>query len=116
MSSYIQYLHSSGARIVPLIYGADLNATLEKLEHLNGVFYAGGANNDNYTAFGKAIFDKVVQMNDEGKFVPIWGTCLGFENMAEFTTSEGNVLSNLKSEHVNQNLTFLLPPEHTKLF
>jgi gamma-glutamyl hydrolase len=42
MQSYVTYLESAGARVVPLLYDESVNKTLDKLEKLNGVFFAGG--------------------------------------------------------------------------
>ena len=49
-------------------------------------------------------------MNNEGRYVPIWGTCLGFENLAEFVSTNGDPLSKLVSDLVNLNITFIVPP------
>ncbi len=78
MASYINHLESAGARTVPLIFDGDLQTELAKLDHLNGVLYCGGGAEGPYTDFGKAIFDKVKRLNDEGQYFPVWGTCLGF--------------------------------------
>jgi gamma-glutamyl hydrolase len=63
-ASYIRWLESAGARAVPLIYGSDLNATLNQLTHLNGVLYCGGDAEGDYITWGKQIFDKVKSFND----------------------------------------------------
>jgi hypothetical protein len=78
MASYINHLESAGARTVPLIFDADLEGELAKLDHLNGVLYCGGGAEGAYVDFGKAIFDKAKKMNDNGQYFPVWGTCLGF--------------------------------------
>ena len=66
MASYINHLESAGARTVPLIFDGDLQTELAKLDHLNGVLYCGGGAEGAYVDFGKAIFDKVKRLNDEG--------------------------------------------------
>ena len=43
MDAYVKAIESAGGRVVPLIYDADLNETLKKMEQLNGVFYCGGS-------------------------------------------------------------------------
>ena len=84
MDAYVKFVESSGARVVPLIYHTNIEETLEKIEHLNGILFCGGSADDDldYKNFGKAIFEKVKKMNDEGNYFPLWGTCLGFENFA----------------------------------
>jgi len=66
MASYINILESAGARTVPLIFDGDLQTELKKLDYLNGVFYCGGGAEGPYDVFGKAVFEKAKQMNDNG--------------------------------------------------
>ena len=42
MSSYVKFMESSGARVVPLIYGEPEDVTLEKLSKVDGVLFPGG--------------------------------------------------------------------------
>jgi gamma-glutamyl hydrolase len=79
MDSYVKYLESSGARTVPLVYQGDMNKILEKIDHLNGIFYpGGGSGQEDFIEMGRAIFMKVKAKNDAGEYYPIWGTCQGF--------------------------------------
>lgn len=117
MASYINALESAGARTVPLIYDGNLETELEKIDHLNGVFYCGGSGMGDYDVFGKKVFEKVKKMNDEGNYIPIWGTCLGFEDLAKFVSSDPeNVLSSFNADDESYPLEFLMKPEKTHLF
>ena len=42
MSAYVKYMESSGARVVPIIWGEPENVTLDKISHLDGVLFPGG--------------------------------------------------------------------------
>lgn len=84
MDAYVKFIESAGARAVPLIYHGNMTHTLELIDSLNGILYCGGGAEGNYITFGKAIFDKVKTLNDQGQYYPIWGTCLGFEDLAMF--------------------------------
>jgi len=92
MDSYVKYIESAGGRVVPLIYHHDLNTTLKKLENLNGVLYCGGGAGGDYLDFGRAIFKKAKEFNDKGKYFPVWGTCLGFEDLSMFAAESGEEL------------------------
>lgn len=92
MASYINILESAGARTVPLIYDADLNSQLSKIDHLNGVFYCGGGAGGAYDVFGKAVYDYSKDKNDKGTYLPVWGTCLGFENLAMFSSDDSDTV------------------------
>lgn len=36
-------------------------------------------NSNGYAVAGRHIFDIASEMNEEGNYFPVWGTCLGFE-------------------------------------
>ena len=118
--SYIGALESAGARTVPLIYdNPNVEEELAKLDHLNGVFYCGGDGGAEYLAFGRKIFNKAKQLNDAGKYLPVWGTCLGFQYLSVYAASAGEaVLSEgiFDSDDANYPLQFLIDPMDTKLF
>jgi gamma-glutamyl hydrolase len=118
MTSYIDSLESAGARTVPLIFDGNLQEQLAKIDHLNGVFYCGGGAGGAYDTFGKHVYDKVKQLNDQGKYLPIWGTCLGFENLAMFSSDNSNtvLIGGLESDDENYVLHFLEAPESTRMF
>ena len=113
MSSYVQFMESAGARVVPLIMGEDWSVTLDKITKLDGILLPGGSGD--YKAFAKQIFDTVKSLNDQGTFYPLWGTCLGFQNLARSAAS-GLVISALYAEDVNLPLEFIDDPTQTKMF
>ena len=118
MASYINYLESAGARTVPLIFDGDVDKELAKIDHLNGVFYCGGSGAGDYDVFGKKVFEKVKKMNDDGNFMPIWGTCLGFEDLAMYAGSAPGetILDRFSADDESYPLEFLVDPKDTKMF
>eukprot|EP00347_Sterkiella_histriomuscorum_P009680 403340286 len=117
MASYINYIESGGARTVPLIYDGDLDTELAKLDKLNGVLYCGGSGAGDYDYFGKKVFEKVKQMNDDGQYMPIWGTCLGFEDLAMYTSDDSDtVLERFAADDESYSVKFLVDPKTTKMF
>lgn len=87
MSAYVKYMESSGARVVPIIWGEPENVTLDKISQLDGVLFPGG-DGDDYD-IGKLVFNEIIKYNDKGHFYPAWGTCLGYENMIAYTADAG---------------------------
>jgi gamma-glutamyl hydrolase len=80
IDSYVQFLESAGARVVPLIYDGVLEEELAKLDKLNRVLLPGGnADGADYCSFVSAILEKAKDMNDKGIYFPVWAICLGFE-------------------------------------
>lgn len=77
MKNYIAFFEAAGARVVPIIYHGDHATEMAKLDKVNGIFYAGGADNLEYWQWAKGIYHYVKQKNIEGTYFPQWGTCLG---------------------------------------
>jgi gamma-glutamyl hydrolase len=116
MASYINILESSGARTVPLIY--DKPDQLKKIDSLNGVFYCGGGAGGEYDVFGRQVYDFVKDKNDAGEYLPIWGTCLGFENLAMFASDDNAtvLIGGLQSDDENYVLEYTVDPTKSRLF
>lgn len=87
MSTFVTFMESAGARVIPLVRGEPENVTLDKLSKINGVLFPGG--DGDYLEYGKFIFDKVKEINDNGTYFPAWGTCMGYENFAVYGSEEG---------------------------
>ncbi len=83
MSSFVKFLEGAGARVVPLVPGTPDQDLYNTLTKLNGVFWPGG--DGDYLATARKIWDKVIEMNQNGQYLPLWGTCMGFETIANFS-------------------------------
>ena len=91
MEAYVSYIEAAGARVVPILHNEDLAVIDELLPKLNGVLFPGG--NSGYLDTGKHIFEWAIAENDSGKTYPLWGTCVGYENMAIYVSSSGHPTS-----------------------
>jgi len=110
-SSYVKYIESSGARVVPI----RIDLSKEELETLfnciNGVIFPGGGaslSNSGYLRTAKIIYDLALQANDSGDTFPLWGTCLGFE-LLNVTTSgleSEQILEPCDAENYSVSLDF----------
>jgi gamma-glutamyl hydrolase len=87
MQSYVDWLEAAGARVVPLNRDEDHDVTLKKLKRLNGVLMPGGEGN--YHDYGRYIFDRVKEINDNGTYLPIWGTCAGQHELLSYVADAG---------------------------
>lgn len=91
-SSYVKWIESSGARVVPLQYDLPKPILKALLSQINGVLLIGGdvenkkyhnmLDSKIYTGFCKYIYDYVKEQNDLGNYYPIFGICLGFQTLA----------------------------------
>lgn len=87
--SYVSHIESGGARVVPIRI-TDTISEIEALFHqVNGILIPGGEAKffdstypdlvpSDYMIKGCHLFDLVKKANDEGNYIPLWGTCLGF--------------------------------------
>jgi anthranilate/para-aminobenzoate synthase component II len=82
MTSYVDYIQAQGARVVPLIVNETMEVSFEKLKKLNGVVMPGG--DGDYQDYGGFLYEYIKQFNDEGTYYPLWGICMGYENMVGY--------------------------------
>lgn len=109
-------MEASGARVVPILFDEDLAVIDELLPKLNGVLFPGG--NDGYLKTGEHIFKWAMDQNDKGNYYPIWGTCVGYENMAVYVSSSGAPLTSHYCDGESLTMDFIVddPVKETKMF
>ncbi|XP_074242793.1 gamma-glutamyl hydrolase isoform X3 [Saimiri boliviensis] len=90
-ASYVKYLESAGARVVPV----RLDLTEKEYEILfksiNGVLFPGGSvdlERSDYAEVAKIFYNFSIQGFDAGDYFPVWGTCLGFEELSVLVSGE----------------------------
>ena len=93
-ASYVKFVESAGARAVPIHYTADEATLTELVNSVNGVLFAGGSaslsNTSTYYQAGQVVYNAAVKANDAGQHFPIWGTCLGFEELARLLSGSND--------------------------
>jgi gamma-glutamyl hydrolase len=117
-ASYVKYLESAGARVVPINY----YATPEQLDYLfnslNGFFFVGGGSSIPQSA--QYIYDRTVEANDADDFMPLWGTCLGFEWLIIATSGDLDILDpkdgQMDAYNISLPLEFTSSARQSKLF
>ncbi|KAK7878194.1 hypothetical protein WMY93_031191 [Mugilogobius chulae] len=85
---------------------------------INGFFLPGGAASIFDSGYQKAatIFYKLaVEANKKGDYFPIWGTCLGFEQLAVITAQK-DVLVRTNTSRVSLPLNFTREANGSRLF
>ncbi|XP_023297410.2 gamma-glutamyl hydrolase [Lucilia cuprina] len=82
-ASYVKYVEGAGGRVVPIWIGQKREYYEDLLSKINGVLLPGGATYFNqshgYADAGRYIYEIAKEINDNGTYFPVWGTCLGFE-------------------------------------
>lgn len=117
-ASYVKYLESAGARVVPVNYYAS-NAELDVLfKNVNGFFFPGGS--ASFPASAQYIFDKTVEANKNGDFMPLWGTCMGFEWLLISATRNVDILDpktgQMDAYNYSIPLEFTAAMENSRMF
>ncbi|CAB1315591.1 unnamed protein product [Coregonus sp. 'balchen'] len=107
-ASYVKYLESAGARVVPI----RINRTDEEYEKIfnsiNGLLLPGGdvdLQTSQFSRLSKIFYDLAIKANDASDYFPIWGTCQGFQQMTVLTSNK-NLLTLTETKAVALPLTF----------
>ena len=86
-ASYVKWVESGGARVVPIPYDLPAGELKKLLSSLNGALFTGGAASfftpegdlTQFAATASLVFNESVKSFAAGETWPVWGTCLGHE-------------------------------------
>ncbi|GAY60703.1 hypothetical protein CUMW_204040 [Citrus unshiu] len=107
-ASYVKFVESAGARVIPLIYNEPEDVLFEKLELVNGVLYTGGWAKDGlYYAIVEKVFKKILEKNDAGDHFPLYAHCLGFELLTMIISKDKNILESFNAADQASTLQFI---------
>ncbi|KAK4782217.1 hypothetical protein SAY86_016319 [Trapa natans] len=107
-ASYVKFVESAGARVIPLIYNDPPEVLYEKLNMINGVLFTGGwAKSGLYYETVKGVFKKVLAKNDAGDHFPLYAICLGFELLTMIISENRNILEEFDATDQASTLEFL---------
>lgn len=117
-ASYVKYLESAGARVVPV--RLDLtDKEYEKLfQSINGILFPGGSVNlrkSGYSHVAKIFYRFAKESFDEGDYFPVWGTCLGFEELSYLVSGEF-LLTHTKTVGIKMPLNFTADALQSRMF
>nr|XP_053647521.1 gamma-glutamyl hydrolase A-like [Cherax quadricarinatus] len=90
-ASYVKFLESAGARVVPILTYQDNDYYENLAGSLNGILFPGGIttidNSSGYGTAGKILYDYVLRANAKGIYLPLWGICLGMIMVTYLSTN-----------------------------
>ncbi|CAM9604647.1 unnamed protein product [Scytosiphon promiscuus] len=90
-AAYVKWVASAGARSLPIRYDATPEELGPILDGVNGLLFPGGTPPP--TDGARWALDYAKGLNDGGDFFPVWGTCLGWEWMAELLAADYPVIT-----------------------
>jgi len=121
-ASYVQWLQSAGAMVVPIPYNADPPALVGIFKNINGILFPGGDVNvedptDLYHASTAILFKLAIEENilRDNSF-PIWGTCLGFRQLMMIVADKFRLFEQFDSSVLPLKLNFEGKILESKLF
>ncbi|KAL6838568.1 hypothetical protein ACP4OV_031624 [Aristida adscensionis] len=107
-ASYVKFVESGGARVIPLIYNEPEERLFEKLSLVNGVLFTGGSQkNGSYFETIRKVFQYVLDRNDAGDPFPLLAECLGFELVSMIVSKDHDILEPFNA--LNQPSTLQFP-------
>ena len=120
-ASYVKYLESSGARVVPIWNNLTETETEEIFNSINGVLFPGGDVdwiNSGYAEVGSRILDLAKKSFDKTPqdYFPIWAICLGHEFLSVNVSGRKKILSLTDSENITLTLNFQEGYKQSKIF
>uniref|UniRef100_A0A671K7Z0 folate gamma-glutamyl hydrolase n=1 Tax=Sinocyclocheilus anshuiensis TaxID=1608454 RepID=A0A671K7Z0_9TELE len=117
-ASYVKFLESAGARVVPLMINKSDDEYRKLFKSINGVLFPGGGVSLESSGYSKAagIFYRLaLEANSNGDYFPVWGTCLGFE-LLTLLTSGKLLLSHTNTSGIALPLNFTDDVRDSRLF
>ncbi|XP_039138599.1 gamma-glutamyl hydrolase 1-like [Dioscorea cayenensis subsp. rotundata] len=106
-ASYVKFVESGGARVIPIIYDEHEDTITHKLELVNGVLFTGGFMTlPSYTNVAKKIFQTVLHKNEAGNHFPLYGMALGFEQLIHFVGKNPNIMEKIAAYDQASKLNF----------
>ncbi|CAL9187721.1 unnamed protein product [Musa hybrid cultivar] len=106
-ASYVKFVESAGARVIPLIYNEPEETLLDKLSLVNGVLFTGGwAKKGLYFETITKLFQVTLERNDAGDHFPLFAICLGFELVSMIISNDCDICERFKGENQASTLYF----------
>ena len=124
-AQYVKFLEQAGAMVVPIHYNSPPEEIEYILEHINGVLFTGGGLDfiDSkgkllpFTISAKIIYNKIIQLNQNGINFPLFGTCMGHQLMMFLECLNNDVIQLTDSYDVSNSLKFSFSSQsQSKLF
>ena len=107
-ASYVKWLEQGGAVVVPVLFNASHDEVRDQFFTLSGVLFTGGpAKPSDFTRYYAT--EKLLLSLAQEHEMPLWGTCLGFQSIADILAGGGDVLSDYDAYDLSLNLALSQP-------
>ncbi|XP_062842654.1 zgc:171566 [Trichomycterus rosablanca] len=117
-ASYVKYLESAGARVVPIRINQTEEEYTKLFSALNGLLLPGGdvdLQKSQFSRVAKIFYELAIKANDASDYFPIWGTCQGFQLLTVLTSNK-NLLTSTDTKAVALPLVFASGAQNSRMF
>ena len=90
VASYAKWIEAAGARAALLQYNGTAEMLSASFKQLSGLVIPGGHCGFHTTQYG-ANTARLLEMAKDAKDFPVWGTCQGFQQLAQFAATGSNM-------------------------
>jgi gamma-glutamyl hydrolase len=119
-ASYVKFLESAGARVAPIKYTISAQEAQELFSSINGLLLPGGGvdfgTQHQYWNTLSLFYKLAVQANQQGDYFPVWGTCMGFQELCLLQSQDMDLLTSYDSENLTLPLDFTALAATSRLF
>lgn len=114
LGNYVRWINACGARVIAIHPWQSREEIYSIMDKVNGVLLQGGGvtlkPDDQYTIVTKLIYDRIKELHDQGRSMPLWATCLGFEQVLSIASGldeyYGTVMTHFDATQHIKNLEF----------
>ncbi|CAJ1957613.1 unnamed protein product [Sphenostylis stenocarpa] len=104
-ASYVKFVESGGARVIPLFYNESPQKLTKKLDLVNGVLFTGGwATSGPYLEALEFVFQTALEKNDGGDHFPVLGLNLGGNLLIKIVADQADVLETFNASSLPSSL------------
>ncbi|XP_063768491.1 gamma-glutamyl hydrolase-like isoform X2 [Eleginops maclovinus] len=117
-ASYVKFLESAGARVVPIMVNQTAEQYARLFNSINGVLFPGGSasiTSSGYQRSAKIFYELAIEANKRGDYFPVWGTCLGYEQLTVLTSGD-KLLSRTNTSGVPLPMHFTKEAKQSRMF
>jgi len=120
-ASYVKWVEGGGARVVPIRYTLPPNELQELFSSINGIVLPGGGvdfsnQSTDYVVTLKSLYQLAISANANGDFFPVWGTCMGFQELCMLQSANFSLLTGFNSENYTVPLDFTSFAPESRLY
>lgn len=117
-AAYVKYMESGGCRVMPIRLTHTAAEYENIFQKINGLLWIGGAADLEKSAFArvaKIFYSLALKANDKGDFFPIWGTCMGMQQLTVLVAGK-NLLTTTTAENVAYPLNLTTEAYSSRMF